>query len=104
MAKDDKTYVGIDEDLENGMTPTARLVLDARVLGLIADDETCRGWNVQGIQSLYDRVSAAWERYGHLPSRLPDELRQKHARLFEAAIAIARQNGWDPDGELRNSE
>jgi hypothetical protein len=96
----DKVYVGLDEDLKQGLGPTAKLILDAKVFGLIGDDETCKGWNAAGMQALYDRVNRAWAPYGLLPSHLPDDLRQRHAALFEAAVQTARANGWDPDEEL----
>ena len=52
------------------------------------------------IQSLYDQVSNAWEPYGNLVSQLPDELKEKHKRIYDAAIAHARENGWDPEREI----
>jgi hypothetical protein len=96
----DKVYVGLDEDLKEGIGPTVRLILDAKVFRLIGDGETCKGWSAAGIQSLYERVNKAWEPYGLLPSRLPEELRHRHAALFDAAVETARANGWDPDAEL----
>ncbi len=90
-------YVGIDEDVFGGMTPTGTIIRDAWVFGIIPDSENCAGWNVQGIQSLYDKVSAAWEPYGHLVSNLPPDLRERHQRIYEAAVQKAKALGWDPE-------
>jgi hypothetical protein len=42
-------------------------------------------------------VYAAWEPYAHLPSRLPDALRERHEKLYAQAIAEARSQGWDAE-------
>lgn len=49
------------------------------------------------MQVLYEKVYAAWEPYAHLPSRLPDELRDRHTRLYTQAIARAKEKGWDAE-------
>jgi hypothetical protein len=90
-----RIYVGIDND-NFGMSPTANIIRDAWVFGLLPEGETCEGWNLDRIETLYDRVTAAWEPYGHLASRLPEELRARHARLYAEAIRRAREQGWDP--------
>lgn len=95
-----KTYVGLDADSYGGMTPTGNIIRDAKVFGLIPEDATCAGWSVGQIEALYDQVSNAWHPYGHLASRLPDELRERHHRIYAAAIARARELGWS--GELYN--
>jgi membrane peptidoglycan carboxypeptidase len=92
-----KTYHGIDQEPRGGMTPTANIVRDAWVFGIIPETETCAGWTLQGIESLYDKVSNAWGPYGHLASRLPPELRERHARIYGAAVENARRQGWDPE-------
>ncbi len=78
-----KNYVGLELDLAqgDGITPIAKVVLDARLFGLIKDNESCKNWPAGNIQELYDKVTKAWEPYGSLPSKLPDDLRQKHAKL-----------------------
>ncbi|WPL16703.1 hypothetical protein Thiowin_01672 [Thiorhodovibrio winogradskyi] len=93
----EKTYIGLDKDSFGGMTPTGTIVRDARVFGLIPETETCAGWSLDRIQLLYDEVSDAWRPYGHLASRLPEELRERHQRLFAAAVAHARTLGWKPE-------
>lgn len=94
-----KIYPGIHREPEGGMTPTANIVRDAWVFGLIPEDETCEGWTIQGIEALYDRVHAAWQPYGHLASRLPPELGERHARIYRQAVERARAAGWDPSLE-----
>ena len=92
-----KRYVGIDKDRFGGMTPTGTIIRDAWVFGLIPESETCEGWPLAQIQQLYDRVTRAWEPYGHLVSNLPPELRERHARIYDEAVRRARALGWDPD-------
>lgn len=92
----DKIYEGIHKQV-GAMTPTANIIRDAWVFGIIAEDETCEGWTIQGIDALYDQVTNAWEPYGHLMSNLPPELRERHARIYAAAVEQARAAGWDPE-------
>lgn len=91
-----RTYIGLLEDTDGGMTNLGRTVLDARVFGLIPESETCAGWQQAQMQMLMDQVYAAWEPYGHIPSRLPEELLARHQRIYTAAIEHARAAGWDP--------
>jgi hypothetical protein len=79
------------------MTPTGNIIRDAWVFGIIPETETCAGWNMQRIEALYDHVAAAWQPYGHLASRLPPELRERHACIYAAAVERARAAGWDPE-------
>ena len=92
-----KIYAGIDQEPKGGMSPTANIIRDAWVFALIPETETCAGWTIQGIDSLYDKVSEAWAPYGHLASRLPPELRARHARIYGEAIVQARAAGWNPE-------
>jgi hypothetical protein len=92
-------YVGLDNDAFGGMTPTGTIIRDAQVFGLLPETETCQGWPVGRIDLLYDKVSEAWAPYGHLVSRLPPELQERHARIFGAAVARAKAQGWDPGAE-----
>lgn len=92
-----QTYAGIDQDTNGGLTHLGRMVRDAWVFGLLPETETCAGWDAARMQNLHEKVYAAWEPYAHLPSRLPDELRERHARLYAAAITSARGQGWDAE-------
>ena len=91
-----KIYQGLTNEPMGGMTPTGNIIRDAWVFGLIPEDQDCAGWNIQGIEALYDKVSAAWAPFGHLASRLPPDLRERHARIYAAAVAQAKAEGWDP--------
>jgi len=51
----------------------------------------------QGIDALYDKVSLAWEPSGNMVSNLPQELRERHHRIYTAAVKQARSLGWDPE-------
>lgn len=92
--RSDRTYVGIHND---GLSPTATIVRDAWVFGLLPESETCEGWNTDRLDALYDKVTAAWAPYGHLVSRLPPELRERHQRIYDEAIRRARASGWNPE-------
>ena len=90
-------YVGIDKDENGGLTHLGRMVRDAWVFGILPETETCAGWDFARMQNLYEKVYAAWEPYAHLPSRLPDALRERHAQLYGEAITSARSQGWDAE-------
>jgi len=91
------TYPGIDEDEHGGMTYLGKIVRDGWLFGLIPETERCAGWSRSRLQILYEKTYAEWEKYGHLPSRLPDEIRQRHERIYHEAIERARKLGWDPE-------
>ena len=50
-----------------------------------------------GSRLVYEKVCTAWEPYGSLASRLPPELRERHAHIYAAAIQRAREQGWNPE-------
>ena len=50
MKKSDK-YVGINNDIQGGMTSIGKIIRDAWVFGLIPEDETCEGWNLGSMPS-----------------------------------------------------
>jgi len=89
-------YVGIQHDDYGGMSPAGTIIRDAWVFGLLPEQEGCAGWTPALMQQLYDRVHTAWEPYGHLVSRLPPDLAERHQRIHGAAIARARALGWTP--------
>lgn len=97
-------YVGIDNDEQGAMNPTGNIIRDAWVFGIIPETQTCAGWTRQGILDLYDKVTAAWEPYGHLVSLLPPELKERHQRIYDEAVRQAREKGWDPDFLINNEE
>jgi hypothetical protein len=89
-------YSGFNED-KHGITMLGRIVLDAWLFGLIPRSEDCAGWDLARMQNLMQQNEEQWDQYGNLPSRLPDELRQRHAELYAWATARARELGWDPE-------
>ncbi|PLX38682.1 MAG: hypothetical protein C0606_04995 [Hyphomicrobiales bacterium] len=99
-----KRYVGIDNDVNGGMTDTGKIIRDAWIFGLIEESETCAGWTAQGIESLWTKVSARWEEYGFLVSNLPPEMRERFDRIQSEAIERARAAGWNPDRDVAADE
>ena len=90
-------YPGIDKDAYGGMTPIGHIIRDAWVFGLIPESETCSNWTHDRLELLYDKVSEAWRPYGNLASRLPDDLRARHERIYAEAVRRARELGWNAD-------
>jgi len=98
MAKPDK-YVGVDNDIDGGMTSIGKIVRDAWVFGLIDENETCEGWNLAGVDGLLQKVNDEWDKYGCLVSQLPENLRQRHERIHGQALKAARAAGWSGENE-----
>lgn len=92
-----KTYAGIDHEEHNGMTMTGRIIRDAWVFGLLPEGEGYAGKNAGDLQNLFEAVHKAWEPYGQLPSRLPPDLAERHARIHAEAVARAKGMGWDAE-------
>ena len=93
------TYVGINNDLNGGMTTIGKLIRDAWVFDLIPETETCEGWNLAGVDSLLQKTNAEWDKYGCLVSYLPEELFKRHQRIHGDAIAHAKAEGWSGEVE-----
>ncbi len=92
-----KIYDGIDKDPTGAMNPTGNIIRDAWVFGILPESETCAGWNEMALSQLYEKVYQAWLPYGHLVSRLPPELQDRHRRIYDEAIRVAREKGWNPE-------
>lgn len=92
----DNKYVGFSND-KHGMTQLGRIVLDGWLFGFIPETEDCTGWEMGRMQMLMDKVQDEWDKYGNLPSRLPDDLRRRHVELYEKAMALAKSKGWNPE-------
>ena len=90
------TYVGFHND-SHGITQLGRIVLDAWLFGFLPETEDCVGWDMGRMQSLMDKVGDEWDKYAGLPSRLPPELRQRHAEIYAKVMLTAREKGWDPE-------
>lgn len=90
------TYVGFHHD-SHGITQLGRIVLDGWLFGLIPETEDCTGWELGRMQLLMDQTSEEWDKYANLPSRLPPDLKRRHAEIYDKAIAHARTKGWNPE-------
>ena len=99
MSKPDR-YVGINNDINGGMTTIGKIIRDAWVFGLLDESETCEGWNLAGIDALLDKVTAEWDKYGCMVSQLPPELFERHQKIHAEAVAKARASGWSGNDEL----
>lgn len=91
------SYPGIYDDKDGGMTPVGAIIKDAWVFGLLPETETCKGWSHDRVQLLYDQVYNEWQKYGHLVSNLPEDLRERHERIHREAIERAKASGWSPE-------
>jgi hypothetical protein len=97
-------YAGIHKEPNGAMSRTGNIIRDAWVFDLIPESQTCEGWSMGQIEALYDQVSKAWEPHGHMVSNLPDDLRQRHGRIYAEAINNARAQGWDPEDAVRDEQ
>jgi len=103
MSKPDK-YVGINNEINGGMTTIGKIIRDAWVFNIIPETETCEGWNMQGIDGLLQKVNHEWDKYGCLYSLLPDELKQRHERIHNEWIARAKKSGWSGETETDHED
>jgi len=97
----DKRYVGIDKDINGGMITTGKIIRDAWIFGILPETETCEGWLPQGIETLWEKVNAEWEKYGFRVGAMPDDLREKFLRVQAEALECAKAAGWSGEQELR---
>jgi hypothetical protein len=93
------TYVGIDNDVNGGMTTIGKIIRDAWVFELLPETETCEGWSQGQVDSLLDKLNAEWDKYGCMVSQLPEALRERHQRIHDKAIANAKAAGWTGEHE-----
>ena len=96
MGNSERRYVGIHKDLYGGMTDTGKIIREAWAFGILPEDETCEGWTAQGLETLWQKVQAEWEKYGYRVANLPPELQARYLRIQEEAVRRARAAGWDP--------
>jgi hypothetical protein len=104
MSSKPDRYVGIDHEIHGGMTTIGKIIRDAWVFGLLPETETCKGWNLAGIDFLLEKVNTEWDKYGCMVSSLPDELLARHQRIHDAALEKARAAGWTGDMETGDEE
>lgn len=103
MSKPDR-YVGIDNDINGGMTTIGKIIRDAWVFEILPETETCEGWNLAGIDALLQKVNAEWDKYGCLVSKLPEDLAKRHREIHGAALERARATGWSGEYETDGEE
>ncbi len=103
MAKPER-YVGLNNEINGGMTTIGKIIRDAWVFELIPETESCEGWNLAGIDALLQKVNQEWDKYGCLVSHLPPELAQRHQRIHNEAIKKARAAGWSGENETRDED
>jgi len=92
-------YVGINNDVNGGMTTIGKIIRDAWVFELLPETETCEGWNLGQVDVLLGKVNAEWDKYGCMVSHLPDSLRERHQRIYDDALAMAKAAGWSGEDE-----
>lgn len=103
MARPDK-YVGINNDVNGGITTIGRIIHDAWVFGILDETETCEGWNSSRVVALLEQVNKEWDKYGCLVSNLPPELRERHQRIYDVAIKNAKAAGWSGEAETEDEK
>ena len=84
------------------MTTIGKIIRDAWVFELIPETETCEGWSGGQIDVLLDRVNTEWDKYGCMVSQLPAEMRERHQRIHDLAIAQAKTAGWSGEQETED--
>lgn len=99
-----KRYVGIDNDINGGMTDTAKIIRDAWAFGLIPETETCEGWLAQGLEVLWEKVDAEWQKYGFRVAGLPEPIQSRYLAIQARAMARAKAAGWSGARELAGDE
>ena len=92
-----KTYPGINNDIEGGMSMVGKIILDARVFGILPETETCEGWDIGRLEAINQQVNDEWDKYSCMVSNLPEELRARHKQIYDQAIARAKEKGWNPE-------
>ncbi len=98
MKKPD-SYVGINNDINGGMTTIGKLIRDAWVFELLDESETCEGWNLARIDDLLQKVNREWDKYGCLVSQLPPELFERHQAIHGEGLRKAKEAGWSGHSE-----
>lgn len=92
MNPDKLTCAGFHHD-KHGVTMMGRVVLDDWLYGFIPETGDCAGWELGRMQVLMEKVEVEWDQYGDRPSRLPDDLRARHAEINARALEEARVRG-----------
>ena len=86
------------------MSMIGKIILDARVFGILPETETCEGWNIGRLEAINQQVNDEWDKYSCMISNLPDELRARHKQIYDQAIAQAKQKGWNPEAATNEDD
>ena len=92
-----KTYAGLEHDINGGMTMIGKIIRDAWIFEILPETETCDGWEISRIDAIHQQVNDKWDEYGCMVSNLPKDLRERHKRIHDEAIKMAKEKGWDPE-------
>ena len=92
-------YPGLEADQRGGLTDAGRVIMDAQAFGLLPATETSAACPLARLQNLARTGQQGLEAptFGGLPSRLPQDLRERHERIYAAAVERARAVGWDDE-------
>ena len=100
----DGAYIGLNEDIDGGMTEVGKIIRDAWVFGLLDESETCEGWKLGALDDLLEQVNTEWDKYSCMVSQLPPELFEKHQRIHNAGIVKAKNAGWSGESETDDEQ
>ncbi len=92
-----KIYAGLEHDLNGGMTMIGKIIRDAWVFGILPETETCEGWEISRIDAIHQQVNDEWDKYSCMVSNLPKDLLERHKLIYDDAIKMAKEKGWDPE-------
>jgi len=98
-----RTYAGLEHDINGGMTMIGKIIRDAWVFGILPETETCEGWEISRIDAIHQQVNDEWDKYSCMVSNLPEDLRERHKSIYDEAIKMAKEKGWDPE-QIANDE
>lgn len=86
------------------MTAIGKIIRDAWVFNLIPESETCEGWNLARFNSLLEEVNKEWDKYGCMVSQLPEDLFERHQRIYNEAVKQAKAAGWSGEQETKDEK
>lgn len=92
----DYRYPGLRDDPLAGISDIGALIRDAWVLGVLPEQQDCRGWSLERLRALRREVARAWRPYQSRPARLPAGLRERYLRIHGRHTRAAREQGWRP--------
>jgi hypothetical protein len=99
-SKHPPAYEGINNDKYGGMTQLGQIIKDAWAFELLDESETCEGWQLHKIEQLWDQVHKVKHKAGPSVSFWPKEIQERHKRINEQAMKIAREKGWNPNADI----